>query len=131
MTSAELITTALDELVDLITTAGVACTRDPGAFQPPGAIVAAPSIGGSATLSTLGLVVPVYVVTHDPGQDGLDYLLAAVTLILPVLGESSAEPTTWSSPINETGLPAYLVTVRLAVSNVSPIALGRENHAVH
>jgi hypothetical protein len=115
--AADLITTALDGIVQEIIDAGVVATRDPGDFQPPGAIVAAPTITGAATLQSIGLTVPVYVVSDQPGgAEGLDWMLEAVTLLLPIFRESAAEPTLWHGPINPAGLPAYLITLRVNVS---------------
>lgn len=108
---------ALDALVQSVIDAGVACTRDPGDFQPPGAIVSAPTITGAATMQSIGMTVPVFIV-HDQATSagGLEWLLEAVAAILPVFGETAAEPTLWNSPINPAGLPAYLITARVNVS---------------
>lgn len=114
--TADLITGALDAIVGVLVDAGIPATRDPGEFQPPGAIVAAPTITGAATMQSIGLTVPVYVVHTDSGVAGLDWLLAAVSILLPVFGETAASPTLWNSPINPAGLPAYLITVRVNVS---------------
>jgi len=114
--AADLITSALDAIVQEIIDAGVTATRDPGDFQPPGAIVAAPTITGAATLQSIGIVVPVFVVSDQSGADGLDWMLEAVTALLPAFGETAAEPTLWNSPINPAGLPAYLISLRVNVS---------------
>lgn len=113
---AGLISEALDLLVQQVIDAGVVCTRDPGDFQPPGAIVAAPTITGAATMSSIALTVPIYVVADLTGAEGLDWMLEAVSALLPELGETSATPTLWHGPINPNGLPAYLITVRANVS---------------
>jgi hypothetical protein len=117
-TPADLILAALDGIVAAIAEVGLDVTRDSGDFQPPGVLVGAPTITGAATMRTIGLLVPVRVVVTEPGQAGLDALLTAVALLLPVLGEHTAEPTTWSSPINPSGLPAYLIHVRVNVSTL-------------
>jgi hypothetical protein len=114
-TPADLILAALDAIVAAVEGVGLACTRDSQQFQPPGVLVGAPTITGQATMRTIGLLVPVRVVVTEPGQAGLDGLLTAVSLLLPVFGEHTAEPTTWSSPINPQGLPAYLIQVRANV----------------
>lgn len=115
-TGADLIASALDGIVAEISDAGVPVTRDPGDFQPPGAIVGAPTITGAATMQSIGLTVPVYVVSDQTGAEGLDWMLETVTTLLPVFGESAATPTLWHSPINPAGLPAYLITLRVNVS---------------
>lgn len=110
-TSADLILAGLDALVDAIATLGLPVTRDPGDFQPPGVIVQPPTITGAATMQTIGLSVPVQIVSDQLGQAGQDWCLSLVTVLLPVLGETQAEPDTWPSPINPGGLPAYLIRV--------------------
>ena len=114
--TADLIGAALDAIVDAVATVGLPVTRDPGDLQPPAVIVGAPTITGAATLQAIGLSVPVYVVADAPGKTGLDYMLAAVTLLLPVFGETIAEPTLYASPLNPAGLPAYLIRVRVNVA---------------
>ena len=113
---ANVIAEGLDEIVALLEAAGIPTTRDPGAFQPPGAIVGAPTVLTVTQGGGLGLSVPVFLVTPDPGQAGLDELLAMLTVALPRLGQSEATPTLWTSPINRDGLPAYLIAVQLQVS---------------
>lgn len=114
--AADAIITALDEIVQLVIDAGVNATRDPAEFQPPGGIVAAPTITGAATMATIGLLVPVWIVSDQPGGlAGADWLLEAVSAVLPALA-AAAEPTLWHSPINPSGLPAYLITARVNVS---------------
>ncbi|HWN81325.1 MAG TPA: hypothetical protein VNM87_04460, partial [Candidatus Udaeobacter sp.] len=125
----DLITTALDQIVTAIEAAGIAATRDPGDFQPPAAIVGPPTITGAATMQSIGLTVPVYIVTPDPGQPGLDWMLAQVATLLPVFGETAAEPTLWTSPLaGPGGLPAYVITVR---ANVSTTYTERIYDAIH
>lgn len=115
---ADLILTALDELVQAVIDAGVLCTRDPGEFQPPGAIIDPPTITGAATMQSLAMDVPIFVVSDQPGGvAALDWMLPAVMLILPALGIAGpATPTSWASPINPAGLPAYLVILHCNVS---------------
>ena len=114
--AADLITQALDAIVQQVIDAGVAATRDPGDFQPPGAIIGPPTITGAATMQSIGMTVPVYVVADVTGSAGLDWMLGCVAALLPVFGETAAEPTSWISPINPVGLPAYLITARVNVS---------------
>jgi hypothetical protein len=114
--AADLIGAALDGLVAAIAETGLPVTRDPGDFQPPAVLVAAPTITGAATMQAIGLSAPVYVVSPDPGRVGLDYMLAAVGVLLPVLGETIAEPTLYTSPLNPSGLPAYLIRVRVNIA---------------
>lgn len=116
LAQADLITAALDAIVDAVATVGLPVTRDPGDFQPPGVIVQPPTVTGAATLQTIGLAIPVEIVADQPGRAGVDWALACVTVLLPVFGETLAEPVTWSSPINPNGLPAYLITVRANVA---------------
>ncbi|HET6195762.1 MAG TPA: hypothetical protein VFE12_08415 [Acetobacteraceae bacterium] len=114
---AGLIIDALDAIVQACIDAGVQATRIDGDFQPPGAIVSAPTITGAATMQTLAMTVPVYVVTDQPGSDGLEWSLEAVSALLPALGVAGpVTPTTWISPINPAGLPAYLLTVQCNVT---------------
>ena len=103
------VSAVLDELADELNLAGLACTRDPQAFQPPGAIIAAPTLRDATMGGTLELEVPVYCVTGDPGQSGLDELLAMVDVVRVTFGVFQATPTVWASPLNPAGLPAYLV----------------------
>lgn len=115
--AAGLIADALDAIVQECIDAGVQATRDAGDFQPPGAIVAAPTITGAATMQAIGLSVPVYVVSDQPGSDGLEWMLEAVSALLPALRVAGpVTPTTWVSPINPAGLPAYLLTVPVNVT---------------
>jgi len=114
---ADAIITALDAIVQEVIDAGVAATRDPGEFQPPGAIIAAPTITGAATMQSIGMLVPVWIVSDlAPSAEGVDWLLGCVTALLPVFGETAAEPVPWISPINPQGLPAFLITARVNVS---------------
>ena len=103
---------ALDLVVLELPSAGIPATRDPGDFQPPGAIVSAPTIAGTATMGSIGLTIPIYAVTPEPGADGLDQILGWACQILELFNETSSEPTSWISPLNPAGLPAYLVTLR-------------------
>jgi len=115
--AADMILNALEAIVERITAAGIPASRDPGEFQPPGAIVSAPTITGAATLQSIGITVPIYVVSDQPGgAAALEWLLETVSALLPTFGETAAEPTTWISPINPAGLPAYLITARVNVS---------------
>jgi hypothetical protein len=107
---------ALDAIVSVLVDAGLPATRDPGDFQPPGGIVAPPTIVGASTMQSIALTVPVWIVTDQPGQEGTDWALGWVAVLLPVLGESAAEPLPWISPINPAGLPAYLITVHANVA---------------
>ena len=109
---------ALDAVVAGIEAAGIAATRDPSDFQPPGVIVGPPTITGLATLGSIGLTVPVYIVHPDPGMPGLDWMLAQVAILLPAFGESASEPSLWNSPLEAGGLPSYLITVRLNVEEI-------------
>lgn len=112
------ISAVLDELVAAVAAAGIPATRDPGDFQPPGSIIEAPTITGAATMGSLGLTVPVYVVSDQPpNASGLDWMLEAVGLLLPVFGDHTATPTKWYGPINPAGLPAYLITLRVNASS--------------
>lgn len=113
---AGLITEGLDEIVAILEAAGIAATRDPGAFEPPGAIVGAPTVLGVNIGGALSLSVPVYLVTPDPGQAGLDDLLAMLVVAMPALRQREAIPTTWTTQLNRDGLPAYLITTQLLVS---------------
>lgn len=108
---AGLIADALDAIVQACIDAGVMATREPGDFQPPGAIIAAPTITGAATMQTLAMTVPVYVVSDEQGSDGLDWRLEAASALMAALRVAGpVTPTTWISPINPAGLPAYLLT---------------------
>jgi hypothetical protein len=107
---------ALDLVVLELQSAGIPATRDPGDFQPPGAIVSAPTISGIATMGSIGLEIPIYAVTDQPGADGLDQILEWACEILELFNETGAEPTSWISPLNPSGLPAYLVTLRWNVT---------------
>ena len=68
---ANVIAEGLDEIVALLEAAGIPTTRDPGAFQPPGAIVGAPTVLTVTQGGGLGLWVPVFLVTPDTGQAGI------------------------------------------------------------
>lgn len=105
---------ALDELVAALQDAGVDATRNPEELQPPAAIVAVPSfIGG--TMGALTVTIPVYFVSPDVGQRGVDDMLAMLALGLPVLRTREASPTLWVSPLNPQGLPSMLVTATLTI----------------
>jgi hypothetical protein len=108
------IITALDDLVGLIETAGVRCTRNPEEASPPCAIVAAPTFVGG-TLGGIVATVPVYFVAPDPGQRGVDAMLEMLAQALPALGTQDASPTLWTTPLNPDGLPAYAVSVTLTI----------------
>jgi len=113
---AGLISGALDAVVAVVEGEGIAASRDPSDFQPPAVIVGPPTVTGLATLGSIGLTVPVYIVHPDPGIVGLEWMLEQVEILLPAFGETASEPTLWNSPLNPAGLPAYLITVRLNVS---------------
>jgi hypothetical protein len=108
---------ALDDLVAAIAAAGVPCTRNPEELNPPAAIVTSPSFVG-ATLGALSVSVPVYVVTADLGQRGVDELLAMLANAMPVLQTRDATPTLWVGPLNPQGLPAYVVTCNMTIEGV-------------
>ena len=109
VTLATTIPTVLDELVAALLAAGLPATRDPAAFQPPGAIIAPPTIRDATMGGVLELEVPIFVVVTDPGQAGLDQLLEMVDTVRATFGAVPATPTSWSSPLNPAGLPAYLI----------------------
>ena len=119
MTLATTIPAVLEEIADALLLAGLPATRDPQQFQPPGAIVAAPTIRDATLGGVLELEVPIFVVTADPGQAGLDELLRMVDQVRVAFGVSQAEPTIWSSPINPAGLPAYRIPLS-ATAQVVP-----------
>ena len=100
---------ALDALVEALQSAGVAATRDPATFQPPGVIVAAPTMRDATLGGAIALGVPVYCVTADPGQPGLDELLDMVDAVRGVFGVFPAAPDRWAGPLNPAGLPAYRI----------------------
>jgi hypothetical protein len=114
---ADAVLVALDAIVQAVIDAGVVCTRDPGEFQPPGAIVDPPTITGAATMQSLAMDVPIYVVSDQPGGlAAVDWMLPAALEIVAALGAVGATPTSWTSPINPAGLPAYLIILGVNVT---------------
>jgi phosphatidylglycerophosphatase A len=111
---ANAVISALDDLVAAIQAAGCPCTRNPDEFQPPGAIVTAPTFVGG-TLSALTVNVPVYFVTPDTGQAGVDEIIGLYLAATPALGTRDAVTTLWVSPLNPDGLPAYVVSVTITI----------------
>jgi hypothetical protein len=111
---ANVVISALDDLVAAIQAAGVPATRNPDDFQPPAAIVTAPTFVGG-TLAAITVNVPVYFVATDAGQAGLDQIIAMYLAATPALGTRDAVSTLWVSPLNPDGLPAYLVSVTITI----------------
>lgn len=112
--AANVVISALDDLVAAVQAAGCPCTRNPDEFQPPGAIVTAPTFVGG-TLGGLTVTVPVYFVTPDTGQAGVDQIIGLYLAAEPALGTRDAVSTLWVSPINPDGLPAYVVSVTITI----------------
>ena len=121
-TLASTIPLVLNELVDALNAAGLPATRDPQAFQPPGAIIVAPTIRDATMGGVLELEVPIYVVTPDTGQSGLDELLAMVDVVRATLGVVPAETAVWTSPLNPAGLPAYRIPLSATAQAVDVAA---------
>jgi hypothetical protein len=113
VTWGEIVRATLDQVVLTVIACGIPATRDSGDFQPPGALVQLPTIGPLATLASIRLVVPIMLVTTEPGQAGADWLIDQAGALLAEYDGAVSEPTTWVSPLNPAGLPATLISVQM------------------
>ena len=105
---------ALDELVSELRAAGLTATRNPEELQPPSAIVAAPNFRGG-TLGSITLEVPVYLVTNDLGQAGVDALVGMLPAAMEALRTRESSTTHYVSPLNPAGLPAYVLVATITI----------------
>ena len=112
------VTPAIDELVTLLTDAGLYAVDDPAKFypQPIGCLVGVPEL----RLRGFGHVVvdvPVHVVCSSPLTGDLrDQLFDAALKAADALGVESFALEGWNGGVNDSDLPAYLLTVPVTFS---------------
>ena len=115
---------ALDQIVEALQDAGIAATRDPGAFfpQPTGVLVGLPTLTKRG-LQTSTFTVPVLVVSGDPLNSLLaaDRLLEQADRVALVLETDNYRPSQWRSSVNAEPLPALEVTVTVTVTEGAPL----------
>lgn len=113
-------TAALEGLVELLTGAGIAATRDAGAFrpQPIGVLVGLPARVG-ATLGAVTFEIPVLVVSGDPLNTvgAVDRLYAEADELARLLSTDSYRPASWASSQRAEPLPALELTATVTVQN--------------
>jgi hypothetical protein len=111
--------TAIEAVLSMLTDAGIAATRDPGAFypQPVGVLVGLPTLTGRG-LSFRTFEIPVQVVSGDPLNTALavDRVYALADDIALVLSASGYRPSSWRSSVNAEPLPAVVIDVTVTVS---------------
>jgi hypothetical protein len=113
----------LDAIVAKVAAAGIHASRDPGDFQPPGAIVSARSALSDVAVPRTSMVTMRAALLARLHHPLVEHRVAPCRVRggAPVFGESSAEPVPWISPINPNGLPAMVATVHANVSTTERI----------
>ena len=112
-------TRALLAVLERLEEAGIAATRDPGAFypQPIGTLVALPALVGRGMASRT-FEVGIKVVSGDPLSTPLavDRLYALADDVAGVLAIDAYEPDSYRSSNNAEPLPALALTATLTVT---------------
>jgi hypothetical protein len=110
---------AIARLLELLADAGIAATRDPGAFfpQPVGVLVGLPTMIGRG-MATRSFTIPVLVVSGDPlsSELAVDRLYALADDCALALATENYRPSSWRSSVNAEPLPAVELTVTVTVS---------------
>jgi hypothetical protein len=114
-------TRAMEAVVTALTDAGIAATRDPGAFypQPVGVLVAGPALTGRGH-ATRTFALPVLVVSGDPlnSELAVDRLYALADDVALALACDSYRPSSWRSPVNAEPLPALELPITITETEV-------------
>ena len=108
----------LDEVVGTLTAAGLSATADAGAFYPDpiGCLVGIPSLVAKGLAHTT-VEVPVHVVSASPLDARLrDELFDTALAAADALGVSEFDLDGWGGNVNQSDLPAYLLTVTVTYS---------------
>jgi hypothetical protein len=109
---------AIEYVLDALDAAGVAATRDAGAFhpRPVGVLVGLPSLTFRA-LAAFRFTVPVHVVSADALNTpaSVDRLYALADLLISVLQTDTYRPEDWSGGVNTDPLPAVTLAVTVSV----------------
>lgn len=109
---------AIERLVELLADAGIAATRDAGAFfpQPIGVLVGLPTLA-SRLAAARSFTIPVLVVSGDPfnSESAVDRALALADDVALVLRTDNYRPSSWRSSVNAEPLPAFELSVTVTV----------------
>lgn len=108
----------IDEVVSTLTAEGLYASSDPGVFYPTpvGCLVGVPELV-DRTLAGYTVEVPVHVVCAEPLDDRLrDLLFEAALSAAQALGVSAFTLDGWGGNVNQTDLPAYLLTATVTYS---------------
>jgi hypothetical protein len=112
-------TRALEATVELLAAAGIAATRDAGAFypQPTGVLVGLPTLRKRGLASST-YEIPVYVVSGDPLNDELpvDRLYALADDVALALATDQYRPSSYGGGANAEPLPALELTATVTVT---------------
>ena len=113
---------AIDALLGLLADAGIAASRDAGAFypQPVGVLVGLPTLTGRL-LAGASFTVPVLVVSGDPFNSELavDRAYALADDVALALRTENYRPSSWRSSVNAEPLPAIELAVTVTVEEAS------------
>jgi hypothetical protein len=117
---------ALDAVLALLDEAGIAATRDPGAFfpQPLGVAVGLPTLEG-ATLGARTYSVPVYVVSGEPltNAERVDELYAHADRVAAALNTDTYSPFDYRGTPNVEPLPAVRLDVIATIPVLQPLTM--------
>jgi len=112
---------AIAATLELLADAGIAATRDAGAFypQPVGTLVGLPTLS-SRGLQSRTFTIPVYVVSGDPlnSELAVDRLYALADDVALALRTDAYRPSAWSSTVNAEPLPALELIVTVTETEV-------------
>lgn len=112
---------AIDAVLELLADAGIAATRDAGAFypHPTGVLVALPALVGRG-VATRTFEIPVLVVSGDPlnTETAVDRLYALADDAAAALACDSYRPSSYTGGGNAEPLPALELTVTTTVQEV-------------
>jgi hypothetical protein len=110
---------AIGAVVDRLELAGIAATRDAGAFHPQGlgVLVGLPYLAARG-LAIRTYTVPVRVVSSSPLNSlaAVDALYTLADELAGLLDADSYVPTEWQGGVNRDALPAVLLEVTVTIS---------------
>jgi len=112
-------TRAIEETLDVLEEAGIAATRDAGAFypQPAGVLVGLPTLE-SRGLAVRTYTIPVLVVSGDPlnSELAVDRLYALADDVALALRTDNFRPSSYRSSVNAEPLPALELAVTVTTT---------------
>lgn len=114
-------TRALEAVLAQLEDAGIAATRDAGAFypQPVGVLVEMPALAGRL-LSSRTYEIAVLIVSGDPlnSTAAVDRVYALADDVALALATDSYRPSSWRSSVNAEPLPAVELTATVTVTEM-------------